>query len=175
MKKELQDKLYKKYPKIFEQRKLPITQTCMCWGVETGDGWYKLLEILCASLQWDTDKNGYPQVVATQVKEKFGTLRFYYNWGETKQEVKKKYTDRQYAHQEGKISFAEHLTETICEGCGAMVGVTQTTGWIVTLCHPCLKKYRKEKGITIWKRIGSVLRRLRAKLYTLTQKKEISI
>ena len=50
----------------------------MCWGFSCGDGWYLLIDRLCSSLQWDTDTNKYPQVVATQVKEKYGTLRFYY-------------------------------------------------------------------------------------------------
>ena len=144
MDKKLQDKLFKKYPKLFEQRKLPMTQTCMCWGIETnGKGWYQLLDALCSSLQWDTDRNGYPQIVATQVKEKFGTLRFNYTRGEDKKE----YEGRKYAHQEGKISFAEHLSQTICEGCGAMEGITQTKGWICTLCPVCMKAYKKKRGL----------------------------
>ena len=31
MKKELQEKLFTKYPKIFVQKDLPKDQTCMCW------------------------------------------------------------------------------------------------------------------------------------------------
>jgi len=170
MEQELQDKLFKKYPKIFEQRKLPMTQTCMCWGLECGKGWYQLLDCLCSSLQWDTERNGYPQVVFTQVKEKFGTLRAYYNWkyDDKKKPLKERFKywiynflrylmrkfcrelydmERKYAHQEGKISLAEHLTQTICERCGAMEGTQQTKGWIVTLCPPCMKAYKKERGI----------------------------
>ena len=143
MKTELENKLFKKYPEIFAQRTLPMTETCMCWGIETNNGWYKLIETLCASLQWDTDHNDYPQVVATQVKEKYGGLRFYYTWKETDKE----YPKEKYAYQEGKISLAEHLSENICEECGSMDNVTQTTGWIVTLCNKCLVKYRKERGI----------------------------
>ena len=33
MKAELQDKLYKKYPKIFVQKDMDKTQTAMCWGI----------------------------------------------------------------------------------------------------------------------------------------------
>ena len=78
MKPELQKKLYEKYPKIFRQKKLSMKETCMCWGIEAGDGWYDLIDQLCAQLQFNTDKNRYPQVEATQVKSKFGGLRFYY-------------------------------------------------------------------------------------------------
>ena len=78
MKKKLKvQSLIKKYPKIFRQSKLPMTQTCMCWGIETDEGWYDLLDSLCSQLQWDIDRNRYPQIEAVQVKEKFGTLRFY--------------------------------------------------------------------------------------------------
>ena len=88
MKKELEDKLFEKYPKIFRQKDLPMNETCMCWGFECGDGWYNILDILCKQIQWHIDKNlkedeleGNVQVEATQVKEKFGGLRFYYHGG----------------------------------------------------------------------------------------------
>ena len=70
--------LLNRYPKIFRQHTLPMTETCMCWGLDCGDGWYHLIDRLCGQLQWDIDRNHYPQIEATQVKEKFGTLRFYY-------------------------------------------------------------------------------------------------
>ena len=133
MKKELEDKLFAKYSKIFGQRKLPMTQTCMCWGIDTGDGWYKIIDLLCELLQWDTDHNNYPQIEATQVKEKFGGLRFY--------------TNGENDHQSGLINYASALSEITCEKCGSMEEVTQTEGWIVTLCLKCMAEYKKDKGI----------------------------
>ena len=133
MDKKLQDKLYKKYPKIFRDRNRSMKETCMCWGIEAGNGWYQILDILCGLLQWDTDNNKYPQVVASQVKEKYGGLRFYTN-GENE-------------HQSGLIKFACHLSEYTCEKCGSMDGVKQTKGWIVSLCPKCMKEYKKERGI----------------------------
>jgi hypothetical protein len=97
----------------------------MCWGIECGDGWFNLIDNLCDLLQWDSDHNKYPQIEAVQVKEKFGTLRFYVNG-----------TNLQ---QEGMISFAEYLSGSICERCGSMEDVSQTNGWIVTLCKKCLE------------------------------------
>lgn len=129
MKKELQDKLFKKYLKIFVQRKLSMTQTCMCWGIDTGDGWYRIIDLLCELLQWDIDQNNHPQIEAVQVKEKYGGLRFYTNGEDDK--------------QGGLICFAEHLSEITCEDCGSMEDVTQTTGWVATLCKSCMQK-RKE-------------------------------
>lgn len=59
------------------------------------------------------------QVVAVQVKEKFGSLRFYVDGGD-------KYTD-------GIISMAEAMSYVICEICGSP-GKTYGGGWMRTLC-----------------------------------------
>lgn len=65
--------------------------------------------------------------VAIQVKEKFGTLRFYVNNA----------TDEQFE----AISFAESLSSRICEMCGAMKDAqTYREGWHRTLCASCAEK-----------------------------------
>jgi hypothetical protein len=130
MKKELQDKLYEKYPKIFKQKDDDMTTTCLCWGLECGDGWFDLIERLCDSLQFHTDNNNYPQVEATQVKEKFGTLSFY--------------TSGADEYLSGYINFAESMSATICETCGTNQNVTQTKGWIKTICKKCLEEKEKK-------------------------------
>ena len=38
MKKELDEALVAKYPKIFKYRHAPMTHTAMCWGFDCGDG-----------------------------------------------------------------------------------------------------------------------------------------
>jgi hypothetical protein len=120
MNKKNYDGLIKKYPKILAK----AYPSC-------GEGWYWLLDNLCSQLQWDTDRNKAPQVVASQIKEKFGTLRFYTN-GETDK-------------QSGSIRLAETMSGSICEACGSFEGKTQGKGWIVTMCPPCYKKYLKER------------------------------
>ena len=103
MKQELDDALCAKYPLIFAQRNWDKMDTCMCWGFECGDGWYDLIDSLCCSLQ-DYLNAHYPevnQVVATQVKSKFGELRFYVEGGND-------VTD-------WMISLAERLSSTIKE------------------------------------------------------------
>jgi len=127
MKKELDEKLCKKYPKIFVDRNESMQKTAMCWGFDCGDGWYWLIDRLCSDLQWNTDNNNskrkYPQITAVQVKEKFGGLRFYTQGA----------SEAQYA----VISFAETLSEYMCEKCGSTKDVGQTRGWITTLCKEC--------------------------------------
>lgn len=137
MKSELEKQLLEKYPKIFRQKDLPLTQTAMCWLFECGDGWYKILDMLCLQLQWDVDKNGYPQIEATQVKEKYGGLRFYYITLASDKEDK--WRERHCGAIDGMVSFAEYLSEETCEDCGTMENVSQTKGWITTLCKNCIK------------------------------------
>lgn len=131
MKDELDKQLCEKYPKIFADRNKPMTKTAMCWGFEHSDGWYQILDSLCGNIQSYIDwKNrsaeaGYkdfkpvPQVVAVQVKEKFGGLRFYYEGGDE--------------HISGMVRMAESWASVTCETCGAP-GTMRTGGWIKTLC-----------------------------------------
>ena len=124
MKQELDNQLCEKYPKIFADRHKPMTETCMCWGFECGDGWYNILDQLCNNIQhyidWKNRKEEIvPQVVAEQVKEKFGTLRFYYRGGDD--------------YIEGMVRMADSMSSILCENCGA-TGKQRYGGWILTLC-----------------------------------------
>lgn len=133
MKTELQEKLYNKYPEIFRQKDLPMSQTCMCWGIDHGNGWYDILDNLCAIIQSHVRYHKLPQVEAVQVKEKYGTLRFYTN-----------HTDE---YVSGAIGMAERMTGVTCEVCGSP-GKTYTQGWWVTRCEEHARKEgRTEKEI----------------------------
>lgn len=121
MKQELQEQLYKKYPSIFAKKDLTIQQSCMAWGVECGDGWYDLIDKLCADLM---DLNS--SVVATQVKEKFGCLRFY---ADIENPISEKNSDLIWE----RIYKAEMDSETICEVCGKK-GKIRAGGWLRSLC-----------------------------------------
>ena len=89
MKPELEKILVEKYPKIFADYGKTPQESAMSWGLEVGDGWFNLIDNLCESLShlYTTGVNlgdqryvplDAPTVVASQVKEKFGSLRFYY-------------------------------------------------------------------------------------------------
>jgi hypothetical protein len=125
MRVELQMQIYEKFPKLFRQKDLPMTETCMCWGIECGDGWYWLIYNLADAIQRYVDANKKEQIEAVQVKEKYGGLRFY--------------VDSADDVVLGMIDFAEHLSYRICESCGSTEGVKQSEGWIKTLCRKCLK------------------------------------
>jgi hypothetical protein len=180
LKTELQKQLFEKYPKIFRQRSLPMTETCMCWGIDTGDGWYHILDALCGNIQahvdWSRKQMAHylkmqrivkrviragkvqeyanetwgdreyhadnkkkflemplrfyqkptliEQVEAVQVKEKFGSLRFYTNGNDD-------YVD-------GLIRMAESMSAVTCETCGKP-GKISGKGYISCKCPECTK------------------------------------
>ena len=43
---ELQQKLIEKYPILFQDKDKSPKETLICFGIETGDGWYKILDDL---------------------------------------------------------------------------------------------------------------------------------
>ena len=135
---KLEKQLYEKYPKIFRQKDLPMTETCMNWGIETGDGWYWLLDQLCANIQSYIDNNqkinGVTQVEAAQVKEKFASLHFYIDGGND--------------FIDGMIHLAESMSYSICEVCGSTKDVTlNETGWMTVRCKKCRAKEEKNKAL----------------------------
>ena len=69
-----------------------------------------------------------PQVTLDQVKEKFGTLRFYYSGGD------------EYIN--GLVSMAESMSAITCETCGKP-GTQTSGGWIKTICEPCVEEYTR--------------------------------
>jgi hypothetical protein len=79
MKQELQNKIFQKYPTIFQDRTKSKQETCMCWGLSCGDGWYHIIDKLCYNLT-KIEKEYDVKIIADQVKEKFGSLRFYYHF-----------------------------------------------------------------------------------------------
>lgn len=93
-----------------------------------GQGWWPLLHNLCQKIQNLIDQNpaAYQDLMVTQIKEKYGTLRFYLNW-ET-EEISQ-------LIQEATIESAK-----ICEVCGKPGRLRTTRGWQLTLCDACHKK-----------------------------------
>ena len=209
IKKELDDLLIKRFPILYQDRRSPMTQTCMCWGFDHGDGWFEIIWQLSLAIEselgytwfqkrmfllkkrlarrWNdliyrlspvrrdgykmmgkgTDADPYHQELVnkalptwdariaqflfgrmkkvgrveieriglknfvwypytgfavSQVKEKFGTLRFYCSG-----------TDKidQY------VTMAEQLSAMTCELCGAPGKLDTTESWYRTLCEKC--------------------------------------
>jgi hypothetical protein len=132
---EKEKKLKDKFPKIFEEN----------FYFECGDGWFNIIWHLANAMQRYIESKSHqlmddaesPQVIASQVKEKFGTLRFYVFGGD---EV-----------TIGMIDLAESLSKSTCEDCGN-VGSLYKDGWMRTLCNSCesvrLQSRLKDNGST---------------------------
>lgn len=137
MHQKLTKKLQQSFPLLYNDCRNPDPrQTLMCFGFEVGDGWYQLLYDLSSKLEpliakykaeidadpeiAEEDKKWYPR--ASQVKEKFGTLRFYMTSG----------TDEMCQ----LINEAENKSAEICETCGKP-GKLRGGGWITCLCDEC--------------------------------------
>ncbi|MEX3982149.1 hypothetical protein AB4Y45_24585 [Paraburkholderia sp. EG287A] len=130
MREELSNILRERYPRIFAVSPLVSRTTdtmptvFSLWGFECGDGWFDLIDVLCTGLELATT-HGAPQVVAAQVKEKFGTLRFSVSGADVRQRA--------------MIELAEMMSGRLCEICGKP-GQTLSTGWVQTRCPDHSKK-----------------------------------
>lgn len=115
--------LFETYASLFNLKETAMYPIAM-FGIECGDGWFKLLDMLMRSIQSHIECNkDCPPVRVHQIKEKFGGLRFYYDGGDD------------IVH--GMTTFAENLSYCICETCGSSENVKQTKGWISTICDKC--------------------------------------
>ncbi|RQM47134.1 hypothetical protein EHZ19_15890 [Paraburkholderia bannensis] len=126
MRDELQKSLCERYPLIFRVARGhrdpfgPAPDQFSVWGFECGDGCADLLDALALSLQSATISAGAPQVAATQVKEKFGYLRFCSDGADTRQRA--------------MIELAETMSGRICETCGNRGTLVSMSGWMLTRC-----------------------------------------
>lgn len=133
-----QQKLFDKYPAIFQDKDKPMSQTCMCWGIDVGNGWYNIVKRICEMLDDIYYKTGV-LFVADQVKEKYGTLRFYYHDEGRLTKISKEERLQLYNKVSNFIGKMEKMSGTICEECGKP-GNLRSRGWIITLCDKCSKK-----------------------------------
>jgi len=137
MNKENDDKLMSRFGHLYRERSLPMSQTCMCWGFDCGDGWFKIL--------WDLS-DGIDRLLQTvsqqereefrvkQVKEKFGTLRYYYH---------APLSIDNPIHL--LVRGAENLSAQTCEKCGEW-GKIRGPGWLSVRCNDCYDKANRKEN-----------------------------
>ena len=134
MKKEFDERLVKAFPLLYADRTADKRTTAMCWGFSCNDGWFDIIWGLSSKLEPLIQKfhDEYPDIEspprASQVKEKFGGLRFYMTCG----------TDEIF----DLIEKAEALSYKTCEECG-QPGEERDTSWIRTLCDGCYENWRR--------------------------------
>ncbi|MHC8400314.1 antitoxin Xre/MbcA/ParS toxin-binding domain-containing protein [Pseudomonas sp. MDT1-17] len=117
MHEELDTLLCTRYPAIFSAERSAGQRL---FGFECGDGWFTLIDATCELIQHDIETNGSQQLLASQIKEKFGGLRFYYRQGS--------------GYATAAVDLAEFLSPYICEICGALGKSVSLFGWMQTRC-----------------------------------------
>lgn len=120
MNRENTEYLIENFPNLYQDAVCSPKESLMCFGFECGDGWFELIKELSEKLEPEAG------VVAIQVKEKFGGLRFYLRGGAP---------DRVW----DLIDEAEEKSEVTCEVCGKP-GTLRGGGWVRTLCDECDKE-----------------------------------
>jgi len=90
---------------------------------ECGPGWYDIIDNLSSKLEKLIDPSMEFPTYATQVKEKYGTLRFYLS---TETDEMGKLVDE-----------AEELSSHTCEICGLPGKLIDSGGWYETRCDQC--------------------------------------
>ena len=132
MRQELDEALVRDFPNLYADRhnkKEPF-----CWGFECGDGWEPLIRAL--SQEVETIIVAMPEKErkkfrVKQVKEKFGTLRFYMG----------------IAHDgiHAAIEKAEAASAVTCESCGKPGCSRNNGGWISVLCDEHQAERQKKR------------------------------
>jgi len=118
MNKQNTDILCTKFPNLYDED----------FYFECNDGWFNLIYDLSEKInKLMTNVKGEARtwIEVVQVKEKFGTMRFYMSTG----------TEEIFE----VIDEAEKESAHICEMCGNP-GTTRCNGWFVTLCNDCNEK-----------------------------------
>lgn len=148
---DFDDMMVKRFPSIFADRNKPMTVTCMCWGFDVGPGWHPLLLDLCIKISAICRMSG-AVVVADQVKEKYGTLRFYYHvsLGNSRtssffKRVFGLFRKTPYLQKDriviiddiirDVVNQAESASAATCEVCGQYGQVRSVCGWYSSLCE----------------------------------------
>ena len=109
----------------------------MCWGFP-GDGWEPLIRELSEKLEKEIVelKQKHPDMEypprASQVKEKYGTLRYYMS--------------SQTDSMSENINEACKKSWVTCEDCGQPGKLRNMGGWYYTRCDKCWEELKKSFG-----------------------------
>ena len=137
---EKQQILFDKYSLLFEYARSKESKHSIAWGITCNDGWFDLIDTLCSTIDRLTldriqrrAQAGLPEeandIRVVQIKEKFGSLRFYVSGVPASGAEPNAF----YA----AIGAIEALSSRICESCGAPATLEGERGWWTTECGPC--------------------------------------
>jgi hypothetical protein len=115
------------HPNIFRDKDKSPKETLICFGIAVGEGWLPIINELCHEIKTVTDS-----LIATQIKEKFGGLRFYYTFDENDD-----LSSIDYEKINLLVRKYEIVAENTCESCGNATNLSKSGHWYKTICPDC--------------------------------------
>jgi len=118
------------YKKTWQKELNQKRQSEGWYGCSVNDGWRDIVLEADAMLEYID-----PDYKIAQVKEKFGTLRYYF-------ETEKEGIENKIMH--AIVEYAERKSKNICEDCGDYGTIRGDIGWMLTLCDKCHSQHNPD-------------------------------
>lgn len=120
--------------------KYPVLYSHLAY-FECDGGWFNLIDELSAKLEQINIQFNDPNVVITaaQVKQKYGTLRFYADFSDAFYDDSEKY-NKYFKIVQDLIDEAEKKSAVTCELCSSPAHGTVGRAYVQTLCEKCYSK-----------------------------------
>ena len=176
MREELELKLQEEFDFMWQNNVDEERELYRRWGCECSDGWYGIIYDCCKQIKERYVQAGMEMdFEPAQIKEKWGTLRFYYGYkdapcgiaamdfigsgisirfdpdrgtedADSEEECNKRKLRNDIAQI---VRNAEERSKTTCEWCGDTKTASLRTnigGWVGTLCDSCDQKYIEKRN-----------------------------
>lgn len=157
---ELQQQLYAIDPIFFMQKDWDMTKTCMCWGIECGDGWFEPIKkfVMGVSQLNKIAASVGMAIVASQIKSKWADFTCYWNIMPLDESNSAELDEQQQAIVDGvywlmdaAVDACENECSKTCEICGKSSPfedeVIACGSWLTVKCLDCAQKQQREEGI----------------------------
>ena len=142
MNRQHMDQLYDIGKILYKEKDLPIQKTCMCWGFQCPDTWFQVLKELSKKIEYINLQNfGKLEIIAKQVKQKYGQLRFYYQINCKQDDISDEEYNKIKNEVELLIKRAEIQIYNICVVCGGKATKT-SKGYILRYCQKCIENMK---------------------------------
>jgi len=130
--------LFDSFPTLYRGRHLPVKESLMSMGFMCKDGWFdliyelslKITNLACINNITVEESENYPLV--SQVKEKFGQLRYYIEWN-PQSPIESELNQL--------IDEYEKKSLTVCEDCGKEGFLDESSQWWMTKCQDCWNSF----------------------------------
>ena len=168
MKEHFEKQLQSDFPFMQQNRDKKERNIYRRWGCECSSGWFELIYELCQRITNRYAEDGIPaneiDLEILQIKEKFGTLRFYYKFKGVSGGLQAidflgaaslRFEPQNCEDNEAKKKLRHDISELvrgyekwsahICEYCGERGVFRMDMPWKKTLCDDCYNAYLRKR------------------------------